>query len=165
MLNGMTNFAFTPDLFNNLLEAMHRGITVSQWLELQQELGSPISRTALTNYVNADSARKSNYALAREECAHALAEDVVKIADDGLDPQRTANRMKARQWLASKLKPKDYGDKLDIDLKGQIDVQAAVLAGRRRIQTIDNPAQPSSITSDTTSDVTLDQLPAPDPFS
>ena len=165
MLNAMSGFVFTPPLFDNLLEAMHRGITVTQWLELQQDFGNPISRTALTNYVNADSARKSRYALAREECAHALAEDVVKIADSGLDPQRTANRMKARQWLASKLKPKDYGDKLDIDVKGQIDVQAAVLAGRRRIQTIEHAPQSSFITSDTQSDVALDQLPAPDPFS
>lgn len=157
--------SFTHLLFAELVDAMYTGITVTQWLDTQRTLGRPISRTALTNYINADSERKSAYTRAREECAHALAEDVVKISDEGLDPQRTANRMKSRQWLAAKYKPKEYGERLDIDLIGQINVQAAVVAGRRRIQTIDNPLQSTFITSDTQSDVEL--LPAPeiDPFS
>lgn len=151
------NFRFTPELFSNLIEAMFKGVTVSQWLDIQYDLGQPVSRTALTNYINSDSANKNAYALAREACADALAEDVVRLADNGLDPQRTANKMKARQWLAAKYKPKDYGDKLDLDVKGQIDVMAAVLAGRRRIQQLDSSAiidQPGVLA-----------LPDIDPFS
>lgn len=66
------------------------------------------------------------YARAREEQAEALADEIVQIADDGLNDtyvdengnQRTDQdviarsrlRVEARKWVASKLKPKKYGD-------------------------------------------------------
>lgn len=160
-----TELKFTAERFQELIRAMYDGTTPTQWLDKQRELGNPISRTAVNNYKNADSTRKAEYMLAREGCADALAEDVVKISDEGLDPQRTANRMNSRKWLAAKLKPKEYGDKLDIDVKGQIDIQSAVLAGRRRIQTLDNVTFNDATTTDRQSDVALLPSDAIDPFS
>lgn len=154
----------TPALFDNLLDFMRHGHTVAEWIDKQRELGNPISRTAVMNYKNADSARKSQYSLAREDCADAMVEDTINIADTGIDPQRTANRIKSRQWMASKVKPKEYGDKLDIDVRGQIDVQSAVLAGRRRIQQIEDATYSEVTTTDKQSDV-VPLLPAVDPFS
>lgn len=66
------------------------------------------------------------YVRAREAQADTLFDEVLSIADqyvsmaDKLDVdhiQRARLRIDARKWMASKLQPKKYGDKLDIDQK------------------------------------------------
>ena len=52
------------------------------------------------------------YARAREVQAETLADEIVSIADEDGDPQRQRLRVDARKWVASKLKPKRYGDKV-----------------------------------------------------
>ena len=55
------------------------------------------------------------YTRAKEESTEALSEDMLEIADDkNGDPQRDRLRIETRKWLASKLKPKKYGDKVDL---------------------------------------------------
>ncbi len=65
------------------------------------------------------------YARAKDETADAMSEDILDIADDVTeDPQSRRVRIDARKWIASKLKPKKYGDKLDVnaELRGSITV-------------------------------------------
>lgn len=75
------------------------------------------------------------YTRAKEEAADALSEEMLDIADDatndwmakvsdeekgagyvinGEHVQRSRLRIETRKWLASKLKPKKYGDKVDM---------------------------------------------------
>lgn len=78
------------------------------------------------------------YARAREAQADALADDILEISDDArndwmdreikgggtervVDQEhigRSRLRVDARKWLASKLKPKKYGEKLSTELTG-----------------------------------------------
>lgn len=52
------------------------------------------------------------YTRAREMQADALADEITDIADEVTgDPQRDRLRVEARKWVASKLKPRKYGDK------------------------------------------------------
>ncbi len=56
------------------------------------------------------------YTRAKEESADALSDDMLDIADDkDGDPQRDRLRIDTRKWLASKLKPKKYGEKVDVE--------------------------------------------------
>ena len=55
------------------------------------------------------------YARAREIQADVLADEIVEIADTEPDAQVARNRIDARKWLASKLRPKKYGDHLKLD--------------------------------------------------
>jgi len=78
------------------------------------------------------------YARAKEESADAMAEDVLAIADesenDWIDKQfgkttvrvidneavqRSKLRVDTRKWLMSKMKPKKYGEKLDLTSDGK----------------------------------------------
>lgn len=52
------------------------------------------------------------YARAKEESAELFADEIVSIADEGDDPIRDRLRIDARKWVASKLKPKKYGEKI-----------------------------------------------------
>lgn len=70
------------------------------------------------------------YARAREARADKLAEDILTISDDGANDtmvdehgkkvvnqdviQRSRLRVDSRKWLASKMLPKKYGEKLDV---------------------------------------------------
>lgn len=53
------------------------------------------------------------YAKAKQEASDAMVEDMQAIADDEtLDAKSRAVRVDTRKWIASKLKPKKYGDKV-----------------------------------------------------
>lgn len=79
---------------------------------------------------------RDQYARARESQADALFDEMLDIADDGSNDwmekrnadgenigwtengealRRSALRVEARKWMAGKLRPKKYGDKLEID--------------------------------------------------
>ena len=69
------------------------------------------------------------YEAAKEESADAHSEDMLEIADEpppinangGVDSGAVADkrlRIDTRKWLASKLKPKKYGDKLQQEVSG-----------------------------------------------
>lgn len=72
---------------------------------------------------------REQYARAREAQADRMAEEILSIADDGLNDTyvdeegnkrtdhdvvaRSRLRVDARKWLASKMAPKKYGDKIE----------------------------------------------------
>jgi hypothetical protein len=74
------------------------------------------------------------YARAREDQADTLADEIMEIADDGTNDfiknkdgvdvlnsehvQRSRLRVDARKWIASKLKPRSYGDKVQAEVTG-----------------------------------------------
>lgn len=77
---------------------------------------------------------RDQYARAREMQADALFDDILSIADDGRNDwmlknfgedtrwvengealRRSALRVDARKWMAGKLKPKQYGEKIDLN--------------------------------------------------
>lgn len=78
------------------------------------------------------------YARATEERTEAMAEDILDIADDGSNDlmtiqkgdmtyeienkevtNRSRLRVDTRKWLMAKMKPKKYGDKLDLTSDGK----------------------------------------------
>ena len=84
---------------------------------------------------------RTKYARAREAQADALFDEMIDIADDGRNDwmekrnsdgenigwqengealRRSDLRIKTRQWMASKLQPKKYGEKLDLNVDGKM---------------------------------------------
>lgn len=79
------------------------------------------------------------YEKAKQESTDAMAEDVLDIADDGTNDyeeverqdgstfiklnsenvQRSRLRVDTRKWLMSKMKPKKYGEKMDVTSDGK----------------------------------------------
>ena len=85
---------------------------------------------------------RDQYARAREAQADAMLEDILEIADDGLNDSytdenghertnqdviaRSRLRVDARKWAMSKMAPKKYGEKLDLTHGGKIEVTEIV---------------------------------------
>lgn len=88
------------------------------------------TRKSFFEWVEKDPSIKIKYEFAIQLRADGLADDILQIADDGLNDTyqddagntrtdqdviaRSRLRVDARKWLASKMAPKKYGDKLDI---------------------------------------------------
>lgn len=60
----------------------------------------------------------AQYARAREEQADGFADEIIEIADTTDDPQKAKLQIDARKWKASKLAPKKYGDKQQLEHSG-----------------------------------------------
>lgn len=89
-------------------------------------------KSTIYRWLAVNSQFRDLYARAKEDCADTLADEIIEISDDGRndwmernhgedDPgwvangehiQRSRLRVEARKWIASKLKPKKYGEKL-----------------------------------------------------
>lgn len=58
------------------------------------------------------------YARAREAQGDYMAAQIVEIADSERDPNRARVRVDARKWVAAKLRPRVYGDKVALEQSG-----------------------------------------------
>lgn len=77
------------------------------------------------------------YAQAKDAQADAMAEDMLDIADmppemtekgiDSASVQHMRLRIDTRKWIASKLKPKKYGDKIEQEINGELGLTVNIL--------------------------------------
>lgn len=73
------------------------------------------SKSTVFKWLGLIPAFADQYARARETQADSLADDIVDIADNKtLEPNDKRVRIDARKWLAGKLRPKAYGDKVAV---------------------------------------------------
>lgn len=97
------------------------------------------SRQTFYQWIHKHRAFADSYAKAKDDCAESLADEIIDIADDGTndwmdnnDPenpgyrlngehyQRSRLRIDTRKWVASKLKPKKYGEKTEVEHSGSV---------------------------------------------
>lgn len=99
-------------------------------------------KSTVFRWLAANDAFATKYAHARAAQADALFDEMLDIADDGSNDwmerrngdgesigwrengeaiRRSDLRIKTRQWIVSKLLPKKYGDKLDLNLSGRLE--------------------------------------------
>jgi hypothetical protein len=92
------------------------------------------SKSAVFRWLAANVEFRDQYARAREAQADALADEILDIADNGGNDTYTDDdgrervnvdviarsrlRVDARKWIAAKLKPRVYGDKIAAELSG-----------------------------------------------
>ena len=118
---------YTPELAAAICEHIAAGKSLRTIAALD---GMPAQSTIMVWLDGKHPDFTEQYARAREAQADKLAEEILAIADDGrsdtyLDAegnektdneaiQRSKLRVEARKWLASKMAPKKYGDKMAI---------------------------------------------------
>ena len=114
-------------------EDMPSKTTVFRWL-------------SLSNDAEWASDFRDQYARAKQEAADAMADELLDIVDDGTNDwmeinrggykstivdqeavQRSKLRAETRKWLMSKMKPKKYGEKLDLTSDGKRIEQTPVI--------------------------------------
>jgi len=73
------------------------------------------------------------YARAVEIRADILADEALTIADTENDAAKARNQIQVRQWLASKLHVKRYGDRIDLNVTQTIDIGSTLAEARARL--------------------------------
>jgi hypothetical protein len=161
---------YTPDELAKhkatICERIANGESLRQILETE---GMPASSTVF-KWLSDDASFSEQYARAREAQADAVFDDILSIADDGRNDwmqrnygeetrwvengeaiRRSQLRIDARKWMAGKLKPKKYGERLDLHHSGgietmseeQVNARLAELLGKAGINVAADPARPA----------------------
>jgi hypothetical protein len=108
---------FTPELAAQICEMLAEGQSLRKICEAPE---MP-SRSSVLLWLRESPEFSSQYARAREACADLLAEDIIAIADEAKskeDAPAIKVRVDARIWVASKLKPKVYGNHQAVAIGG-----------------------------------------------
>jgi hypothetical protein len=121
-----------PQLVDRVLERMANGEILTA---ICVEIG--VTPGAFSHYAARDADFGQRYAHARKMQAAAIAEDVVRVADEEDDPAKGRVRSDARKWLASRLDPEKFGDRNKTELTGAdgtplIPVLNVVLSDKQR---------------------------------
>jgi len=103
---------FSPELFDRICERIAEGESLRAICE---DPDMP-ARVNVIRWLEKDDALRNQYARARELQADHEFDEIKVIADlaDAEDVQVARLRIDARKWRAGKLRPKVYGDKVDV---------------------------------------------------
>ena len=126
---GVTTY--TDEIANEICSRLVDGKSLKKICEMED---MP-SKSTVFKWLSENESFSDKYARAREAQADTLADEIIDIADDGENDTyeddegnvrtnqdviaRSRLRVDARKWIASKLKPKKYGDKLTQELTGK----------------------------------------------
>ena len=119
--------AYSPEeietIWGQIIDLLSDGMSYRQ---IRRELGAPEYHT-IQKWMIEDPEKLQQYARAKEESADSDADDISFIADEVLkgtyDPQAARVAIDAKKWIAGKKKPKKYGDKLDLNHSGKVEVE------------------------------------------
>lgn len=119
--------------YDNLLEELSQSSTGLSHLCKKHE----IRYQSLYQLIEEDEDFRNRYVRAREAQADYMADEIIELADDksgdvltgefgetgnAANVSRSKLRVEARKWIAAKLKPKKYGDKVDVEHSGKIEI-------------------------------------------
>ena len=75
----------------------------------------------------------NEYARAKDESAHAHSERIIEIIDRVMEQEVNPNAGRVAidglKWIAARMMPKRYGDRIDAHLSGDITVQGSLING------------------------------------
>ena len=129
---------FSQELFDRICERIADGESLRT---ICSEADMP-NKATVFRWMGSDETLSDQYARAREAQADAIFDEILDIADDarndwmardgeddkggyglnGEHIQRSKVRIEARKWMAGKLKPKVYGDKIDHNVGGGLTI-------------------------------------------
>ena len=123
-------FPWTPTIEQAICDLLVGGASMH---EIAKEPWAP-SEATIYRRMASDDNFATKIANARAAQQDAEIEKCVQMADEATPENWQVVKMRiwARQWRASKLAPKKYGDQQNINLTGQVDVAATIRAARRR---------------------------------
>lgn len=107
---------FTQEIANKICEQLSEGQSLRS-ICLPEDMPA---RSTIFLWLANNKTFSDQYAHAREEQADTLFDEVVAIADEAgnEDVQQARLRIDARKWVAGKLRPKKYGEKIQQEVSG-----------------------------------------------
>lgn len=138
MAAGRPSIAFNQEIADDFCERLSTSnkSTTTVLKEMNKEGITEVHLTTLFKWLRDEPEFLKQYTRSKEEQADFLAEEMIEIADDSsldiaftddgkafIDKEHIARsrlRVETRKWIAAKLKPKKYGDKIETTHAGEI---------------------------------------------
>lgn len=99
------------EIIEETLERMIYGQSIAEMCRLAHFPAA----SKLLEWLMATHATRSSYVRAREICAELFANEIVAISDNiEEDPNSRRVRIESRKWVATRILPKTYGDKIEV---------------------------------------------------
>lgn len=99
------------ELMKEIIERMIAGQSIASMGKLPH---MPVA-SGIVEWFMADHESRERYVRAREIAAEVFAQEIIEISDDKTeDPNSRRVRIEARKWVASKLLPRIYGDRIEV---------------------------------------------------
>jgi hypothetical protein len=137
--------------FDEMLARVSEGATQTQLANLVAErIGKPCSHYYINRWIHKDAERSEAWKEAKQIAANRYADEVAEtiqsVKDGKLDPNSAKVISSNAQWLASRMSPRDWGDRVNVDM-AVTDLTSLHLEGLRQAMrsgdTIDvTPDQP-----------------------
>src|SRR5260221_2586340 len=128
---------YTQELANKICAQLAEGISL-RTVCLGEDMPT---KTTVFNWLGTNKSFVDQYARAKEESADAMAEEILDLSDGAIDVIKNGAEKKSgalaqsvrlqvdtRKWIMSKMKPKKYGDKIDMTTNGK-DLPTPILGG------------------------------------
>lgn len=152
-----------PEYVEPILDGLRRGFSVSKvcamgkaGLLTREGVADPHFpiRDTVFDWLAADAAFLQAYARARLQGCEAIADELFEIGDDNSEDNRwvvseatgelvravdhehvnrSRLRIDTRKWYLSKIAPKIFGDRLELEHKGDVDLLARLTEARQRV--------------------------------
>ena len=105
---------FSQELFDAICERIANGESLKRICE---DKDMPNISTVF-RWLDSNADLCDKYARARETQADNFVDEIVSIADTAEDAPIAKLQIDARKWVAGKMRPKKYGDKIDVTSDG-----------------------------------------------
>ena len=139
-----------PDFWEQLWEHLAEGNTLRSFIS-----GSDVPYGVLWRKMQSDPVLMERYEIVRNARALANAERIEALADkvetEQIDPNAAKVAMGARQWLAERMDPKRWGNKVQQDVRITDTTQLHLEAVRNLMKTV-SVQMPEKLTVDTSTD-------------
>ncbi len=111
---GPGEYVWSEEIEDEIFERVAQGEAIRKICGTERDDWLPSWPTFRKRLI-ADEEFATRYARAKEDKADAIFDEVLEIADGTTSETVAADRLRidARKWMAGKLRPKVYGDKID----------------------------------------------------
>ncbi len=129
---------FDEDIADQILEAISSGTGLVTFLKSNEEFPS---YPTVMRWIRGNPEFAASYAQAREDMADADADKIADVAqnvlDGKLDPNAARVAIDAFKWSAGKRRPKRYGEKLEVENTGTVQVTHTLDVSSLSIEELD----------------------------
>ena len=102
-----------------IIEYISIGHSLRSAIEMVKAKGKPYSSKTFFKQIKENEEIGKQYARACDERTHLIFEEIIDITDekmfDQVEVQQARLKVDARKWMLSKMNPKKYGDKIEVD--------------------------------------------------
>lgn len=119
---------FTPALADNICERIANGESLRN---ICRDAAMP-NQDTVHSWLNKDKEFSEQYTRARARQEDSYFEDLIEIADgvipDAAEVAKARVQIDARKWVLSRMNPKKYGDKVQTELSGAVQIETRPLS-------------------------------------